>query len=66
MPEQIKRYHRSFIGLMEQSTEGEWVQSKDFEAALQAKEAEAEAMRTFSNSLIEKWHGLYHRLLFRK
>ena len=61
MTEQVKRYHKNFIGLMEQCNDGKWVRSEDFEAALQAKEAEAEAMRSWADSLIEKWQGLYNK-----
>lgn len=30
--QQVKRYHKSFIGLMEQCKDGEWVRGEDFDS----------------------------------
>ncbi len=54
MTEQVKRYHRSFICLMEQSNTGAWVQSKDFDNLVkQVKETE-EANAVYWDSLLNK------------
>lgn len=39
MNEQVKRYHRSFLGLMEQCNDGEWIRSEEFDKLKQDRDS---------------------------
>ena len=69
MTEQVKRYHRSCLGMMEQSNEGEWMQSKDFDDLVkQVKETE-EANAVYWDSLLnnlEEEQKLTHEATTKK
>ena len=48
----VKRYHRSFIGLMEQSNTGEWVRSEDFDNLVKQDKETEKANAAYWDSLL--------------
>lgn len=69
MSEQVKRFHRSCLGLMEQSNEGEWVQSKDFDNLVKQVKQTEEANAVYRNSLLnnlEEEQKLTHEATTKK
>lgn len=59
MNEQVKRYHRSFIGLMEQCNEGEWVQSEDFDMLKQQQETASNNTHYYSSQALDFENEVY-------